>query len=404
MRSPYTPGVGIEPNFLAGRQSVIDDYNERLAKPAPYGKNMVISGLRGVGKSVLLKRLAVESAKAGWIPVLRELTKRSNREDELVRGMLAEIALRLKGVTISRQQKTIGIGTKVEKVSEELNLDHLIAVFEKHPGDKGDKLLHTLTYVAGITTQLKYLGLVLFLDEFQVMDDVDGNFGLSLILDTISRLQSSTTSPVHFVLAGLPTLLGKSIEVKPHVERLFPQVVTLIALEDKDTRKAIVEPLKQLKVPGRFSPDLVDLLAQETAGYPYFVQYFSDIAFSTFEHSPISRADFEGVLPEVYAQLDESFFAGRLYPLTLKERAITLATAKIAAPFTPSQVLDAVKSYGAEVTMGTVQQYLLTLQGKNVIYKVRRGAYDYALPLFGRFLVRCLETEDPTATLREVGQ
>lgn len=54
--------------------------------------------------------------------------------------------------------------------------------------------------------------------------------------------------------------------------------------------------------------------------------------------------------------------------------------------------------------MGTVQQYLLTLQGKNVIYKVRRGAYDYALPLFGRFLVRCLETEDPTATLREVGQ
>jgi ABC-type transporter Mla maintaining outer membrane lipid asymmetry ATPase subunit MlaF len=96
MRSPYTPGVGLEPNFLAGRESVIDDYNQRLIKPAPHGKNMVISGLRGIGKSVLLKRLAVESAKAGWIPVLRELSKRSNREDELIRGLLAEMALRLK--------------------------------------------------------------------------------------------------------------------------------------------------------------------------------------------------------------------------------------------------------------------------------------------------------------------
>jgi hypothetical protein len=131
-----------------------------------------------------------------------------------------------------------------------------------------------------------------------------------------------------------------------------------------------------------FAPDLVELLVQETAGYPYFVQYFADVAFSTFEHSPVTRADGENILPEVYAQLDEAFFSGRLYPLTLKERAVTLATAKIPAPFTPTQVVDAVKSFGSDANMGTVQQYLLALQAKNIIYKVRRlPAPDQGLSL-----------------------
>jgi hypothetical protein len=199
-------------------------------------------------------------------------------------------------------------------------------------------------------------------------------------------------------------LHGKIIEAKPHAERLFQNVVTLGALQTEDCRKAITEPLKLNGMPTRFTTELIDILTQETAGYPYFIQYFANVAFNTFDHSPVTGADFESILPEVYAQLDEAFFAGRLFSLTSKERAVTLATAKIPAPFTPTQVLDALRMFGAEVTMGTVQQYLLILQAKNVIYRVRRGAYDYALPLFGSFLLRSLASEDPWATLREVGQ
>ncbi len=405
MRSPFTPGVGIDPAFLAGREDVIEGYRRRLADGSAIGKNVIVSGLRGVGKTVLLKRLASEAALAGWVPVTRELTRRSNRESELVHGLLAEVALRLKGVTISRQQTKIGLGGVSDKVIEEINLDHLMSVFEKHPGDKGDKLLRTISYVADIVTRLKKSGMVFLLDEFQVLEDDGDNFSLSLVLDAASRLQSSTSCHVHFVLAGLPTLMAKSIEAKPHVERLFPNVVTLGALDDKSTRQAIVEPLKQSQVPKRFAPDLLDLLVHETAGYPYFIQYFADVAFSTFDHSPVARKDFEEILPEVHARLDESFFAGRLQTLTSKERAVILATAKIPAPFTPTQVVEAVRSFGADVTMGAIQQYLLVFQNKNVIFKVRRGAYDYALPLFGGFLKRCLEGgEDPAQVLRELGQ
>ena len=399
-----TPGVGLDPSYLAGRDAVLADYRQRLTSAPLHGKNSLVTGLRGVGKSVLLKHLATEATSAGWIPVVREMTKRSNHEDELIRGLLADIALRLKGVTISRQQQRIGLGERTEKVAEEFDLDHLLFIFAHHPGDKGDKLLHTIKYVSGIATQLKYQGLVLLLDEFQILEDSSGQFSLTLVLDAASRLQSSTTCAVHFVLAGLPTLLGKIIEAKPHAERLFPNNLSLGALDAAATRQAILEPLKLAGAPDRFAPDLVELLVQETAGYPYFVQYFADVAFSTFEHSPVSRADVENILPEVYAQLDEAFFAGRLYPLTLKERAVTLATARVPAPFTPTQVVDAVKSFGSDANMGTVQQYLLALQAKNIIYKVRRGAYDYALPLFGRFLLRCLENEDPGVTLRDVGQ
>jgi hypothetical protein len=403
MRSPYTPGVGLEPGFLAGREGVIVSYRSMLMTQN-IGKNMLIAGLRGVGKSVLLKRLAAESAAAGWVPVLREMTKRNNHEEELVRGLLAEIALRLKGVTISRQQQRIGIGAQPEEVAENLDLEHLVKCFQGQPGDMGDKLLQTIKYISGIVAELKYQGLVFLFDEFQVLEDSGDHFSLSLILDMASRLQSSTSCPVHFVLAGLPTLQGKVIEAKPHAERLFQNVVTLGALENDDCRKAITEPLRLNGIPTRFATDLIETLVQETAGYPYFIQYFSNVAFSTFEHSPVTCADFETILPEVYAQLDEAFFAGRLFPLTGKERAVTLATAKIPAPFTPTQVLDALKLFGADVSMGAVQQYLLTLQAKNIIYRVRRGAYDYALPLFGRFLLRCLASEDPGTTLREVGQ
>ena len=404
MRSPYTPGVGLDPSYLAGREFYIQEYNDRLANAPHHGRNTIITGLRGVGKSVLVKHLALNAGHAGWLCVTRELTRRSNNEEELIRGLLAEMALRLKGVSISSGQKSIGLGKAGLQKTEELNLEHLLKVFSRQEGDKGDKLLQTIKYVAGIVAKIRASGLIIMLDEFQILEDAGGQYSLSLMLDLMSRLQSSTSLPVYFVLAGLPTLLGKCIEAKPHAERLFPVVLQLGPLSEEDSRKAITVPLETIQQPGRFAVDLVELLVKETEGYPYFVQYFADMAFNTFNHHPITRNDFERVLPEIYASLDESFFSGRLYPLTPKERAVTLATSKIAAPFTPTGVLEAVKSLGGEVTMGTIQQYLLTLQSKNIIYKVRRGAYQYALPLFGKFLTRCLEQEDPTSILRDMGQ
>lgn len=409
MASPFTPGVGLEPAYLAGRASYIDDYRHRLKTSSIQGKNTLILGLRGVGKSVLLKYLVKEAQVAGWLPIYRELSKRSNNEDELIYGLLAEMALLLKGVTISGKQRQVGFASREEIVTENIDLEHLTKVFNDHAGDKGDKLQNVLKYVTEIIVKLStkerpLFGMVLMLDEFQLLEDQGQHFSLSLILDAVSKLQSSTSVPIHAVFAGLPTLLGKMVESKPHAERLFSSIINLKELSVEESREAIVETLKKYKYEKKFSSDLVDFITKTTIGYPYFIQYFSNVAFVTFGHEPVTSQDFQEILPELYAQLDETFYSGRMFPLTTKERAVTLATADLTAPFSPTQVLEAVKKLGGDVSMGTIQQYLLVLQNKNLIYKVRRGGYDYALPLFSEYLRRCRSTEDPSPVLQDLGQ
>ena len=242
------------------------------------------------------------------------------------------------------------------------------------------------------------------LDEFQVLEDHEGQYCLTLILDTLSKLQSSTDVQVHAVFAGLPVLLSKMAESKPHAERLFSNIIDLGVLDSEESRQAIVGPLKLVRKPNLFAKDLVEFIIKVSEGYPFFIQYFSDAAFSNFQHSPIKKSDLENILPEIYSKLDEHFYTPRFSLLSGRERAVTLASVDLPSEFTPTELLEALSGKGANVTMGTTQQYLLKLQSKKFFYRVRRGSYSYALPLFRRFLKRCLDVgEDPKGTLKDLG-
>lgn len=400
---PFTPGVGLEPKYLAGRQKYILEYEKRLGAIQLQQKNTLAMGLRGVGKSVLLKTLARHALEKGWIPVVRELSRRSNHEDELIQGLLGEVALRLKGVTISRTEKSLGIGEKKPK-TKAIGIEDIQMVFRGAAGDKGDKLLAVFQTVSNVARAIGASGLVLMLDEFQLLEDHEGQYCLTLILDTLSKLQSSTDVQIHAVLAGLPTMLSKMAESKPHAERLFSNIIDLGTLDSEESRKAIVEPLRLVRKPNLFAKDLVDFIVKVSEGYPFFIQYFSDAAFSNFQHAPIKKSDFEKILPEIYSKLDEHFYTPRFSLLSGRERAVTLASVDLPPEFTPTELLEALLKKGAKVTMGTTQQYLLKLQQKNIFYKIRRGTYSYALPFFSRFLKRCLEGgEDPSETLKDLG-
>lgn len=404
MKNPFTPGVGLEPPYLAGREEYINGYVERLNTGLLQQKNTIITGLRGVGKSVLLKRLTQEALLNKWIPIHREVSKRSNRETELISALLADIALRLKGVTISQnEERTIGISPEAK--DQPVDLDFLIRQYQSAPGDTGDKFAAILKLSSNIVTSLGFKGIVLMLDEFQLLEDNSNSYSLTLILDAISKLQSSTDAQVHGVFAGLPTMIAKMAESKPHVERLFTNTINLGPLDNGAAEVAITEALKKVESEKKFSHELVKYIVEVTEGYPYFIQYFSDAAFKYFQHAPVNVKEFESITPEIFAQLDVHFYIPRLSSLTDKERAVCLASADCNSPFSPTEMLAAAKSRGASISMGTIQQYLLQLQEKNVIYKVRRGKYEYALPLFKTFLKRLLAGgEDPNSVLKGLGQ
>ncbi len=406
MNSPFTPGVGLEPKFLAGRDAYLKSYQQRLSFTQNQQKNTLIMGLRGVGKSVLMRQLEKVALNNKYVPVFREVSKRNNTEDEFIQALLAEMALRFKGVTISSQRKKMGISADVEINPEKIDLNHLVGYFNQSPGDKGDKLIATLTYLTNICKQLGLAGLVLLFDEFQLLEDhkEKDQYSLSLILDAVSKIQSSTDAPFHVVFAGLPTMLTKMAEIKPHVERLFSNVIDLGPLEEEETRKAIVEPLKLAGQPERFSKDLVEALLDKTQGYPFFVQYFANEVYFYFQHSPITAKDFLSILPEVFAKLDEHFYLPRYSNLSEKERAVVLVSSSLGPMFSPTDLLQIVKDNGGNITVNAISQYILTLQEKNFLYKVRRGLYTYAMPLFGEFLKRRLEDgESPKKVLETLG-
>lgn len=406
-RSPFTPGVGLEPRYLAGREPYVTSYRQRLQFAQTQQKNTLVVGLRGVGKSVLLKTFEKVALDQGYLPVLKEVSKRNNNEDELIQSLLADLALKLKGITLSKHRTSIALGKNTETVAEPVDMNHLLTKFHVCPGDKVDKLIGTLTYVSDLCLQLKLKGLVLLFDEFQLLqDDPDKNcYSMSLLLDSISRIQSSTSYPIHAVIAGLPTVVGKMAESKPHVERLFSNVADLGALDPEASRLAIFEPLAQTNQSDKFAPDLITFLTEITAGYPFFIQYFSNEAYENFQHSQITRSEFDTILPEINAKLDEHFYSPRFLSLTTKERAIVMVSSFIKSPFSPTDLLAMVNERGGEISMGGIQQYLLALQEKNIIYKVRRGTYDYAIPLLQGFLGRCMNNgEDPVPVIKDLGQ
>lgn len=401
--NPFTPGVGQEPLFLSGRAIETESYKTRTLANSAGQMNSIIIGLRGVGKTVLAKKLAKIARGNQWLPLLREMSNRSNDENQLIKGILAELAILLKGVKISRPSGEMGFTASGLK-EVEFGYDELEKLFQQTPGDNSDKLLQVFSVVAKIASEFGFRGLVILFDEFQLLEDQNQNYSLSLILDCISRAQALGSNQFHTVLVGLPTMISKIVSAKPHSERLFPNIIEIGPLDNLSARDAILMPLKTAKMADLFAADLIDELVSVTEGYPYFLQFFSYKIVETFTHQPITASDFKSILPELFIGLDQLFYAGRLNALTEKEKAVALASAKIQAPFSPTQLQKCLNVFGRNINMNTVQQYILSLQNKNILYKIKRGEYGYALPLFKEFLLRLDKTESYDSVLSEIGQ
>jgi len=390
IKNPFAPGAGTPPPLLVGRQSIIIDTEIALARirEKRSSKGVLMVGLRGVGKTVLLveiqeraKKLKYEVVKieapedkdlpALLIPPLREVLLRLDRMEGA--GDMVKRALRIfKGFSLKLDPEGA--------VSLGLNIDVEVGV-----GDSGDLEadLTSLFLAIGEAAESRKTAVALMIDEMQYISRRD----LGALIAAVHAVGQQQL-PLVLVGAGLPQLVALAGEAKSYAERLFtyPKIG---ALNDKDAEKALREPVAQSGVD--FKDDAVKEILKLTRGYPYFIQEWGYETWNLAKTSPISLADVKTATPNVIAKLDESFFRVRFDRLTPSERDYLRAMAQLGPG--PHRSGDITNVLGVKVeSKGPTRSSLIA---KGMIFSPAHGDTAFTVPLFDQFMLRTLPDWKP---------
>ncbi|MCE0486856.1 ATP-binding protein [Ornithinimicrobium sediminis] len=392
--NPYAPGAGQRPPELAGRDEQIQAFQvvlERIARGRPE-RSMVLTGLRGVGKTVLLNALRSSAVRAKW-----GTGKLEARPDQaLRRPMAAALHMAVRELGHPRGEE----------------LDHVLGVIKAfaqreapgaklrdrwNPGidapavsgraDSGDieiDLVELLTDVGGLAADVGK-GVAVFVDEMQDLGPQD----VSAVCAACHELSQSAL-PVIVVGAGLPHLPAVLSASKSYSERLF-RYSRIDRLDREQAARALQAPAQEEGAD--FTPEALAEMYAATGGYPYFIQAYGKSVWDLAPQSPISAEDVRVGAPEAEAELAVGFFGSRYERATPGEREYLRAMADLGAQPTGDLAEEAVES----VATSDVATYLNrkpqslspardALLKKGLIYSGERGRIAFTVPHFGRYL------------------
>lgn len=390
IKNPYAPGAGTPPPELAGRDELRETVRialERVRAGRPT-KSILMVGLRGVGKTVLLDKLRDDAAASGMetirveapenrslpailAPQLRQTLLRLSRNEqakELAQRALRGLAGFAKALKVKYQDIEVGMD------------------FEPEPGlaDNGDLEhdLQALLEVAGAAAKKAGTALVMFVDELQYVDEEQ----LASLITALHR-SAQRSLPVVLLGAGLPQLPGKMGRAKSYAERLFdfPQIGPLSV---EAARLAIRKPAAEQGV--NVNEDALDQIIKETRGYPYFLQEWGKHSWDVATSSPITLADVKQATTSAIAALDESFFRVRFDRLTPLEKRYLRAMSDLGAG--PHRSGDIAEKLGREVTsLGPTRSQLIV---KGMIWSPSHGDTAFTVPLFDAFMKRIMPGDE----------
>jgi type II secretory pathway predicted ATPase ExeA len=281
VNNPFRPGAGHMPPFLAGRQLEIREF-KKLIKQDVILENIILTGLRGLGKTVLLDTFKPLAIKEGWLWAGTDLSESSTiSEESIAVRLLADLSVVTSSISIGKKViPKMGFG-KQELVDVTLNFDTLREVYSEKPGLVLDKLRHTLEYVWSIMSKTSSQGIVFAYDEAQNLSDhaKRDEYPLSLMLDLFQYLQKNNIRFM-LVLSGLPTLFPKLVEARAFAERMF-HIIFLDRLTKMASRMAIMKPIEEHKSV-KLSSDSVKSIIEISSGYPYFIQFICREVYDVF--------------------------------------------------------------------------------------------------------------------------
>lgn len=392
--NPYRPGAGHRPPYLAGRAKEQDEFRKLLRQDVIL-KNLVLTGLRGVGKTVLLETLKPLAQASGWRWVGTEfLESTSMTEAALATRLITDLSVVTAPVVISKQE-VAGIGFRPATTSHALRLDYetLWSIYEQTPGLVDDKLKRVLEVAWGVLKRAGASGLIFAYDEAQNIADhaAREQYPLSQLLTVFQSIQRKEI-PFMLVLTGLPTLFPKLVEARTFAERMF-QVMSLERLGEADSREAILRPMaNQTDCPVTFTDAGVRQIVAVSAGYPYFIQFFCREAFDVLISQMDRGRPLDVPIDEIVRKLDTDFFAGRWSRVTDRQRELLKVIASLDhhdGEFTVQEIVERSRVQAPKAFSNShAHQMLVALAESGLVYKNRHGKYVFAVPLLGAFIRR----------------
>lgn len=387
-KNPYRPGASTPPLFLAGREPQLSRFPKTLRAAPEIPANVRLTGLRGVGKSVLLKEFERLAKDDGWAVLRQQMEPRHNTErslSEFVSGAVALATSRMSRMKKLRQQVTdaVDAGRRLLTVSYE-DITFGLAGSSSAELDVGRNLYAAVE--ASLDTG--HAGFALLLDEAQVIrDDTarDGEHPMSMLVAAVNALQEAGL-PLALVMCGLPTLRANLQTARTYSERMFRgEQIAELRGNPGPAREAFVRPLTGTGVTA--DEDLIGRVLHEVEGYPFFIQLWgaelweaaADAGTDTF-----SARLLDTVENDIYDRLDEEFYAGRVETLTPAEQDLLLGTAE--CPYPPLRTAD-IQSRSAK-SEGNINVLMGRLAEQGVIYRVQKGVYEYTAPKFHPYLIR----------------
>jgi hypothetical protein len=378
IRNPYTPGAGTRPGELAGRSEEIDNFKILLARlrAGRPEQSQIITGLRGVGKTVLLNTFEDLAEGVGYLTVFRELTQETSLPELLARDtqrLLRDLKLTVKLADAVRAGlSTLTAFKLTDPNGFELSVD-LKKLGEQHLTDDLIELFQAL----GRAAQAKKVGIAFFLDEIQFVKQHE----FRALISALHRAMQKQL-PVTLAAAGLPQIPRLAGEARSYVERLF-RFPRIGALDEPDARAALVLPAQ--REGATYDDDAIKRALELTQGYPFYLQEFGKHIWNLAAATPITRDDVDDAAPRAEESLDRGIYEVRIQRASGKERRYLRAMAELGPG--PYKVGAIAKAMGSTTTaLSTVRQKLLN---RGLIYATEDyGHVDFTVPRFDEFMRR----------------
>ena len=387
VRNPFTPGAGSRPPLLVGRDAQLEAMSVAVQRMGlgRFERSILLTGLRGVGKTVLLNEFGRIAEEHGWIHEHLEAT-----EDTRVATAIASLSRRvllelsLKERAKERARTALGALRAFVKVHVATGDGGALTIdFEPRPGlaDSGDLDgdLGGLFREVGETARDAETGVLLTIDEIQYL----GRNELGALIVGLHRV-SQLGLPLLVAGAGLPSLPGLAGEARSYAERLF-SYVEVGSLNDEDARRALIEPVEHEGAD--WMRVAVDRVISQTEGYPYFLQEFGKQAWNVAAGPMISDIDVDSSVALALDDLDQGFFRARIDKTTDAERDYLRAMASLGGPG-PYRSGDVSRAMGKKTTQtGPIRDSLIK---RGLCFAPRHGLLAFTVPMFDQFIRRAL--------------
>ena len=393
--NPFSPGAGTPPPELAGRSAILEsaDVIFQRALAGRSFQSLMLVGLRGVGKTVLLSKIG-NNAEAEGLQIVQIEAPEGRGIAELIAPELRRVLLRMSlgaNATMHARRALQALRNFVGKFK--LSVGDFEVSIAPEPGlaDSGDLEtdLTALLLVIGEAAKEKNTVVVMLVDEMQYLGESD----LAALIMALHRVGQKQL-PIVLIGAGLPQLVGIAGRARSYAERLFlyPPVG---ALTEAEAIKAIQSPLKLAHC--ELTEPAMQKLFNLTQGYPFFLQAWAYAAWNEAKACPITVDVIEEATHSVLTLLDQSFFRVRFDRLTPREKDYLRAMAELGPG--PHRTGDIADKFGRSMT--SLAPLRSALIKKGMIYSPAHGDNAFTVPLFDQFMLRAMPVWQPP-TIRSI--